>query len=219
VTGRSGGTARPTYLGSDVGTSGAASGLTNKHDQRGSGQQHQDLKGLGASPRACSMSSWKERHTARYSSFDNTRTAAIARQGLSVSSCRPARTSRSPRTFEAAHPPGMTLLVLPGHQLPTSWSTRRRTVGGVLIGVLIIVVERLPLGCRVRGSDRIMRSTRDVRRANSAVRRRARAQTRSRRSGAASAERRRWPCWRRCGLVSRGERRGSPGRPGRVRRG
>jgi hypothetical protein len=103
----------------------------------------------------------------------------------------------------------------PGHQPPTSWSTRRRTVGGVLT----IVVERLPLGCRVRGSDRIMRSTGDVRRANSAVRRRARAQTRSRRSGAASAERRRWPCWRRCGLVSRGERRGSPGRPGRVRRG
>jgi hypothetical protein len=92
---------------------------------------------------------------------------------------------------------------------PASWSTRRRTVGGVLI-----VVERLPLGCRVRGSDRIMRSTRDVRRANSAVRRRARARTQCRRCGAGSAERRRWPCWRRCRLVSRGGRRGWPGRPG-----
>ena len=105
-----------------------------------------------------------------------------------------ARISRSPGTFEVAHPPGRTLLLLPGASAAPPAGQhgargrrvdcRRRTA---------------PLGYRVRGSDRIMRSTRDVRRANSAVRRRAWAQTQYGRFDAASAERRRWPCWRRCG--------------------
>jgi hypothetical protein len=80
--------------------------------------QHQDLKVSAASPRQCSMSSWKERHTARYSSFDNARdgrcrsTRASASQAVSTTATDQQVTEMS----EVAHLQAG--LCTPGHRPP-----------------------------------------------------------------------------------------------------
>ena len=138
VTGRSGGTARPKYLRSGVDASGGTSTTSGTWAAPGS-------QGLGGVARGCSMSSWKERHTARYSSFDN------ARDGR----CRSTRASASRaavRHEPAGHgnvrgcAPFRQDSATPGIGRLASWSTGRRTAGAV-------VVERLPLGCGGRRAD------------------------------------------------------------------